>query len=77
MTCIVFIPLAKKYGRRSLYIVSTAVFTAAVWWTAYMQTATELYLTNLLKGLAGAINETAVQMSVRPLSFPSFGGTIS
>ncbi|EFY96881.2 major facilitator superfamily transporter [Metarhizium robertsii ARSEF 23] len=75
VTCIIFIPLAKKYGRRSLYIVSTAVFTAAVWWTAYMQTATELYLTNLLKGLAGAINETAVQMSIRDMFFVHQRGT--
>ncbi|EFY94392.1 major facilitator superfamily transporter [Metarhizium robertsii ARSEF 23] len=70
VTCIIFIPFAKKYGRRSLYIVSTAV-----WWTAYMQTATELYLTNLLKGLAGAINETAVQMSIRDLFFVHQRGT--
>ncbi|KAF1732503.1 putative MFS-type transporter [Beauveria bassiana] len=69
ITCAIFIPFAKKYGRRLLYIVSTAVFTAAVWWSAYMKSATELYLTNFLKGLAGAINETAVQMSIYDMFF--------
>ncbi|KAM3437680.1 hypothetical protein MY4824_003699 [Beauveria thailandica] len=69
VTCAIFIPFAKKYGRRLLYIVSTAVFTAAVWWAAYMQTAEELYVISLLKGLAGAINETAVQMSIYDMFF--------
>ncbi|KAF1730634.1 putative MFS-type transporter [Beauveria bassiana] len=69
ITCAIFMPFAKKYGRRLLYIVSTAVFTAAVWWSAYMETALELYLTDLLKGLAGAINETAVQMSIYDMFF--------
>ncbi|ODA83233.1 hypothetical protein RJ55_01745 [Drechmeria coniospora] len=75
LTCMLFIPFARKYGRRLLYILSTAVFTAAVWWSAYMKTAPELYLSNLLKGLAGAINETAVQMSIRDMFFIHQRGT--
>lgn len=63
--CIVFIPFAKKYGRRSTYMVSTLLVTAAVWWSAFMRTPAEVILTNVLMGLAGATNETAVQMSVR------------
>lgn len=62
--CVVFIPFARKYGRRSTYIVSTVVVTASIWWSAFMRTSGEVVATNVLMGLAGAINETAVQMSV-------------
>lgn len=34
-----------------------------------MKTSAEVILTNVLMGLAGATNETAVQMSVRPPPF--------
>ena len=66
MGCIFFIPLAKKYGRRLPYVVGTAAMAAASWWSSRMTTETELYLTNLFFGLAGATNETLVQMTVRP-----------
>lgn len=63
--CIFFIPLAKKYGRRHSYIASIALMAITSWWTAYMHTATEVYLTNLFQGLGGAVNEAVVYMSVR------------
>ncbi|PFH58103.1 hypothetical protein XA68_14148 [Ophiocordyceps unilateralis] len=62
--CVFFIPVAKKYGRRPIYIVSTALVTGAAWWSAFMRTSNEIILTNVIMGLAGATNETAVQMSV-------------
>lgn len=62
--CLFFIPFAKKYGRRSPYVISLAVMAATSFWSARMTTATELYLTNLFQGLAGAINETIVEMTV-------------
>lgn len=62
--CILFIPFAVKYGRRPVYLVSTALLVAAAWWTSEMKSAPELFLTNLLYGLAGAVNETCVQMTV-------------
>ncbi|KAM4065424.1 major facilitator superfamily protein [Hirsutella rhossiliensis] len=67
--CILFIPFATKYGRRSVYIVSIAVYVVAAWWFANMTTTQELYITNALKGFAAAINETAVQMSIRDMFF--------
>lgn len=68
--CIFVIPLTKKYGRRSTYIFSTVTLAASCWWTTYMKTRVELYITSLLFGLAGAPNETVVQMSVRNLKQP-------
>ncbi|PFH60570.1 hypothetical protein XA68_10737 [Ophiocordyceps unilateralis] len=75
MACIVFIPFAKKYGRRPVYIVSTLLFTAATWWSAYMKTLTELFIIDIIKGFAGAVNETAVQMSIRDMFFVNQRGT--
>lgn len=70
MGCVMFIPFTKKYGRRPAYVLSTLVLTPVAWWVSRMSTAGENYATNLLFGLAGAINETAVQMSVRLPFFP-------
>lgn len=66
--CIFFIPFAVKYGRRPVYLVSTALLAASCWWTSRMTTYWELILTNFLIGLSGSINETTVQMTVRPKS---------
>ncbi|PHH91631.1 hypothetical protein CDD83_10917 [Cordyceps sp. RAO-2017] len=67
--CIIFIPIAKKYGRRPVYIISTLIVAGATWWSAFMDSARDVILTNVLAGLAGATNETAVQMSIRDLYF--------
>ncbi|RDA90228.1 hypothetical protein CP533_6872 [Ophiocordyceps camponoti-saundersi (nom. inval.)] len=75
MACIAFIPFAKKYGRRPVYIVSTLLFTGATWWSAYMTTLTELFIIDIIKGFAGAVNETAVQMSIRDMFFVNQRGT--
>ena len=62
--CLFFIPLTIKYGRRPTYVVSCAVLAGVTWWSARMNTYWELIVTNIVTGLAGAINETAVQMTV-------------
>lgn len=62
--CIFFIPFAKKYGRRPVYIISTALMLATTFWTARMHSLTELYITNLLQGLAGATNESIAEITV-------------
>lgn len=64
MGCVLFIPLARKYGRRPVYVISTAIMAAMCFWTARMQSVAELYVTQLITGLAGAVNETIVQMTV-------------
>ncbi len=62
--CIFFIPLAIKYGRRSIYVVSTGAMLALPLGSKKLTTAGDVYATNLLLGLAGAPNETIVQMTV-------------
>ncbi|KAH6656908.1 major facilitator superfamily domain-containing protein [Truncatella angustata] len=67
--CLFFIPLTVKYGRRLTYLVSIAAMAASSWWMAYMHTKTELIVSSILAGLSGAINETAVQMTIADLFF--------
>ena len=62
--CWLFIPIARKYGRRIIYIASLAVMLATSFWSAKMHTTAEVYVTNLLQGLAGATNEAIVQITV-------------
>lgn len=64
MGCIFFIPFTIKYGRRSTYIISTALMAAVSWWTSRMNSYPELIATAVITGLSGAVNETAVQMTV-------------
>ncbi|KAF6803184.1 major facilitator superfamily transporter [Colletotrichum musicola] len=67
--CVFFIPFAVKYGRRPAYLASTAVLAAAAWWTSAMRSYPELIATAVVTGLAGAVNETAVQMTIADLFF--------
>ncbi|OAQ95572.1 major facilitator superfamily domain-containing protein [Purpureocillium lilacinum] len=62
---LLFIPLTKKYGRRLTYVISTGVLAGVSWWSARMSTLSEMYLTNLLFGLAGSTNEAISEMTVR------------
>lgn len=67
--CIFLIPVAIIYGRRPLYIVSTIVQFASTIWQAKMQNTGDLLGTNVLSGLAGAVSESIVQMTIADLFF--------
>ncbi|KGO76447.1 Major facilitator superfamily domain, general substrate transporter [Penicillium italicum] len=75
--CIFFIPFAKKYGRRPVYIVSTAVMLATSFWSCKMTSLTELYVTNLLQGLAGATNESIAEITIIDLFFVHHRGSMN
>ena len=62
--CVLFIPLAQKFGRRPVYIVSAAIMLVTTFWSARLDSLAELYIENLLQGLAGATNETIVEITV-------------
>jgi MFS family permease len=62
--CVLFIPLAKKFGRRPVYLVSTALMLVTSFWSSKLTSLAELYATNLFQGLAGATNESIVQITV-------------
>ncbi|RGP69381.1 major facilitator superfamily transporter [Fusarium longipes] len=73
--CLFFIPFTIKYGRRPTYIVSCAVLAGVTWWSARMESFAELIVTQIITGLAGAINETAVQMTIADLFFVHHRGS--
>ncbi|OAG11203.1 major facilitator superfamily transporter [Paraphaeosphaeria sporulosa] len=67
--CLFFIPLTVKYGRRPSYLLSIAVLAGSMWWASKMKTNAELIVIAVISGLSGAINETAVQMTIADLFF--------
>lgn len=75
--CIFFIPLAHKYGRRPLYILSTALQLAASIWYARVQTPGDLIGCNIVSGVGGAISEIIVQLTVADIYFVHQHGTMN
>ncbi|KAL4864266.1 hypothetical protein BDV12DRAFT_205847 [Aspergillus spectabilis] len=69
MGCVLFIPLAKKFGRRPVYLVSTALMMVTAFWASKLTGLAELYATNFFQGLAGATNESIVQITIADLFF--------
>ncbi|KPM42206.1 hypothetical protein AK830_g4349 [Neonectria ditissima] len=67
--CIVFIPLALRFGRRPIYLVTALVMLICAIWQAEMQTTGEFISTNAISGLAGAVNEALFQVTVADLFF--------
>lgn len=67
--CVLFIPLAHKYGHRPLYILSSAVQLATAIWSGKLQTGGELITINLIMGLGGAISETIVMITIVDMFF--------
>ncbi|KAJ5579856.1 MFS general substrate transporter [Penicillium hispanicum] len=77
MGCVLLIPLAKKYGRRPIYIASTVVMLATSFWTARLESLAQLYVCNLLQGLAGATNEAIVEITIADLFFVHHRGRMN
>ncbi|RFN49073.1 hypothetical protein FIE12Z_6714 [Fusarium flagelliforme] len=73
--CIFFIPPAVKYGRRPMYLLTTAIILATAIWSARMTTLNELYISQLIFGLANATNESIVEMTIADLYFVHQRGT--
>ncbi|THV55828.1 hypothetical protein BGAL_0003g00700 [Botrytis galanthina] len=63
------VPFALKFGRRPVYIFSTAVQCGMSIWYARMRTVTELMLINLLSCTVGALAEVMVQMTVADMFY--------
>lgn len=64
-----FIPLMHKYGRRPLYIFSTVLQLASCIWFARTNTQIDMWMSNLLSGLGGAVCETIVQVTICDIFF--------
>lgn len=68
--CILFIPFSKKFGRRPVYLISAVLMLATSFWLSKVNTLTELYIANLLQGLAGATNESIAEITVSAVFGP-------
>jgi MFS family permease len=67
--CLFFVPLALKYGRRPVYIVTSLIMTASAIWQSRAFTTGDFIGSNVLAGLAGAVNEALFQVTVLDLYF--------
>ena len=65
----VLIPFALKYGRRPIYIISTAAQLAISIWSAKLQTVADVMLVNAFSCFVGALAEVIVQMTIADVFF--------
>jgi MFS family permease len=75
--CMIFMPFVHKYGRRPLYLLSSALQLSAVLWQTQMQNYGDYMGSNFLSGLGGAISEAVVQITIADLFFVHQHGTMN
>ncbi|KAF4546744.1 Major facilitator superfamily [Lasiodiplodia theobromae] len=75
--CWLFVPIALRYGRRPVYIVTSLILFGVSIWAAEMQSTGELFATQFLAGIAGAVNETLYQVTVADLFFVHQRGSMN
>lgn len=63
------IPFALKFGRRPIYIISTAIQLGISIWSARLETVADLMLVNAFSCGVGALAEVIVQMTVADVFF--------
>ncbi|KHN95728.1 Major facilitator superfamily domain, general substrate transporter [Metarhizium album ARSEF 1941] len=66
---IVLIPLAYRYGRRPLYLMSSLGQVLAALWIANASTKYEYFLSSILSGATASVSQTLVPMTVSDLFF--------
>ena len=64
-----FMPFALKFGRRPIYILSTALQLGVSVWAAKIQTVADLMLINAFNCFLGSLAEAIVQMTIADLFF--------
>lgn len=73
----VLIPFALKYGRRPVYIFSTAIQMGVSIWSARQQNVVDLMMVNIISCFVGALAEVVVQMTVADVFFVNQRGTMN
>ncbi|KAG5354808.1 putative MFS-type transporter [Yarrowia sp. B02] len=73
--CPLMIPFAEKFGKRPVYLISSAIALSCAAWMSRMQSVGELYGASLLQGMATSVTETIIQMTVADLYFVHQRGT--
>lgn len=67
--CIFLIPFALQFGRRPLYLFSTAVSFGMAILAAKSKGPADLYAFNFVQGIAGSASEAICQMTIADLFF--------
>ena len=62
---VILIPLTLKYGRRPMYLATSLALTLSSVWMAQSRVLGDFIGSNLISGLAGAVGDAIVQMTVR------------
>ncbi len=75
--CIAFIPLVHKIGRRPVYLFSAVLQFVSCIWSARTNTVGDLYGSNVISGIGGAISETIVQITIADLFFIHHHATVN
>ncbi|ATY63700.1 Major facilitator superfamily transporter [Cordyceps militaris] len=75
--CVAFVPLVHKLGRRPVYLASAALQLGSCVWAARTRTVADLYASNVLSGVGGAISETIVQITIADLFFVHQHATVN
>ncbi|CEL04938.1 hypothetical protein ASPCAL06062 [Aspergillus calidoustus] len=66
---VIFTPLALKFGRRPLYLISILIVFAVGIWSAKMQVPAEIMLVNVFSCASGALSEVMIQMTITDVFF--------
>ncbi len=66
--CVVFVPIALRYGRRPVYISTSLLMLACTVWLAKMKSLGDYMGVSIVAGVAGCVNEALFQMSVSTTS---------
>ncbi|OAA48789.1 Major facilitator superfamily transporter [Cordyceps fumosorosea ARSEF 2679] len=75
--CVALVPLVHKLGRRPVYLLSTLLQLASCIWSARTSTVGDLYGSNVISGVGGAISETIVQITIADLFFVHQHATVN
>ncbi|KIW43231.1 uncharacterized protein PV06_04354 [Exophiala oligosperma] len=67
--CIFFVPVALRFGRRPIYLLTALIMLASAIWQAKMQTVGDMIGSNAISGFAGAVNEAIFQVTIADLFF--------
>ena len=75
--CVFFVPYVHKYGRRPLYLMSSALQLGSVIWQAKTHTYGDLMGACTLSGFGGAVSEAIVQITIADVFFVHQHGTMN
>ncbi|PVH81663.1 sugar transporter [Cadophora sp. DSE1049] len=74
---VILIPLTLKYGRRPMYLATSLALTLSSVWMAKSRVIGDFIGSNLISGLAGAVGDAIVQLTIADLFFVHQRGTMN